>query len=67
MVRLTRLDGTDLFINARLIELVEASPDTVISLTTGRKVVVTEAVEEVVERVLAYHRSITWPPVREVP
>lgn len=60
MIRVSRLDGTELVLNAHLIEIVEAVPDTVISLTTGRKLVVRESVNELVERVLAYRRSI-WP------
>lgn len=64
MVRLTRLNGVEVVINADMIELVEASPDTVVSLSTGRKFVVAEPVDEVVERVKAYRRSLLWPVER---
>lgn len=54
MISVTRLNKTQLIINADLIENVEATPDTVITLTTGKKLVVLEAPEAVVERVIAY-------------
>lgn len=50
MISVTRLDGREIVVNAFLIELVESTPDTVLSLTTGRKVLVRESVEDVVER-----------------
>ncbi len=58
MIHLTRTDGADIVLNAQLIEIVEATPDTVISLTTGRKVLVRESVGQVVNRVIAYERRI---------
>lgn len=57
MIRLHRLDGTELVVNADLIEMVEATPDTVISLATGRKLVVRESVEGVIDRVMQFHRE----------
>lgn len=61
MIRATRLDNTPFVINAHLITTVEATPDTVITLTTERKVVVRESVREVVRRVTAYLRQIHGP------
>lgn len=60
MIKVTRLGGkaTLLVINADLIEFVESTPDTVITLTTGDKMVVRESVDEVVARVVAYKRAI---------
>ena len=57
MVKLTRLNKTILIVNAELIEFIEATPDTIVTLTTGRKVVVRESVEELIEKVVAYKRS----------
>jgi flagellar protein FlbD len=45
-------------LNSDLIKYVERSPDTVITLTTGEKIVVREPVEEVVARVVAFRRSV---------
>lgn len=58
MIELTRLGGETLVVNADLIETIEATPDTVVSLTTGRKLVVREAADEVIERVVAYRRRL---------
>ena len=58
MIKVTRLNNSEFFVNADLIEFVEATPDTVISLTTGKKIVVKESVEEVIEEIIAYHRKI---------
>lgn len=65
MIRVTRLNGTETVINADLIESVEATPDTVICLTTGHRYVVSESVEEVVARVLAYRLACRRCPEQE--
>lgn len=57
MVKLTRLNNTILIVNAELIEFIEATPDTIVTLTTGRKVVVRETVEDVIDKVVFYKRS----------
>ncbi|EKP93673.1 flagellar FlbD family protein [Thermaerobacter subterraneus] len=61
MVPVTRLDGREVVVNAELIETLEATPDTVITLTTGRRLVVREPVDRVIERVVAYRRRILAP------
>ena len=58
MIELTRFNGEHFVLNADLIEIVEATPDTVIRLTNGKKVIVREKVETVVERALAYARRV---------
>ncbi|MHB8078745.1 MAG: flagellar FlbD family protein [Candidatus Krumholzibacteriia bacterium] len=57
MIKVTKLNGSELVVNADLIEFVESTPDTLISLTTGRKIMVREALDDVVGRALAYRRS----------
>jgi len=57
MVKLTRLNNTILIVNAELIEFIESTPDTIVTLTTGRKVVVRETVEDVIDKVVLYKRS----------
>jgi flagellar protein FlbD len=54
MIEVTRLNGLPLTLNAELIKFVEATPDTLISLTTGEKIMVKEAVELITQRVLDY-------------
>jgi len=58
VVRLTRINHKPLVLNAELIEHIEASPDTVITMTNGQKFVVIETGEEVVAKVLDYQRSV---------
>ena len=58
MIRVTRLNGTKFVLNCELIETVEATPDTVISNIHGKKYVVVETVEEVVEKVIEYKGKI---------
>jgi flagellar protein FlbD len=57
MIKVSRLDGTEFVVNAELIELIETTPDTVLSLTDGDKYIVREPLDEVVARVIAYRRS----------
>ena len=58
MIEVTRLNGTTVLINSDLIETVEETPDTVISLTTGRKFIVKESRQEVKSLVKSYKRDI---------
>ncbi|MEW6227802.1 MAG: flagellar FlbD family protein [Bacillota bacterium] len=62
MVRVHRLDGSELVVNADLIETVEATPDTIITLTTGKKIVVRDSVDEVVSGVIGYKQAIALGP-----
>lgn len=64
MIKLTRFDRSQLVVNADLIEFIEATPDTVISLTTGKKILVTEAVDEIINKVVEYRRLIR-PIIKE--
>ena len=58
MIQLTRLNHIPLILNSDLIQHIEATPDTIIVLTTGQKFMVTETVNEVIEKVIQYRRSI---------
>lgn len=63
MIKVTRLRSKepDLVINAELIEMFESKPDTVITLTTGHKIIVQESTDELIRLVIAYKRSIHQP------
>jgi flagellar protein FlbD len=61
MIRLSRLKGEPLVLNSDLIEHIETTPDTVITLTTGQKVMVQESPEEIVSRVIDFRRQILAP------
>ena len=58
MIQVTRLNHIPLVLNSDLIEHIEVTPDTVITLTSGQKIMVLEGASEVVERVVAFRRSI---------
>ena len=58
MIRVTRLNGSQLVINALLIERVEATPDTIVRLTTGTQYVVRESRDDVCEMAVDFLRSI---------
>ncbi|MEW8977253.1 MAG: flagellar FlbD family protein [Symbiobacterium sp.] len=60
-LRRFRAKGGEFVVNADLIETVEATPDTVITLTTGHKVIVEESVDEVIRRVVEFRRACQAP------
>jgi flagellar protein FlbD len=69
MIRVTRLNGSDLVINADLIEFVEALPDTIISLVTGKKIMIRESADAVIQKVAEFKRlsSGSWTPKKVAP
>ena len=58
MIRLTRLNRAPMVLNADLIEHIDVTPDTVITLTTGQILRVRETAEEVVRRIVEFRRRI---------
>jgi flagellar protein FlbD len=60
MIKVTRLRATqpELVINADLIETIEATPDTVVTLTSDHKIIVQESPDEIIRMVIAYKRKI---------
>jgi flagellar protein FlbD len=62
MIQLTRLNHVPLILNSDLIEHVEITPDTVVTLVTGQRFMVLESANEVVELVRAFRRSICQCP-----
>lgn len=65
MIKVMRINSKELVVNAELIEFMEATPDTVISLTTGRKLVVADPIDAVIKKVLEYKRSVNSPVIVE--
>jgi len=57
MIKLTRLGGEPFVLNADLIRYVETCPDTYITLVSGDRLVVTETINEVVERAITYQQT----------
>lgn len=58
MVLVHRLKGEPLFLNADLIESIEATPDTVVTLADGRRLLLSDSPEDVVDRIRTYRASV---------
>ncbi len=58
IIKVTRLNGKSFTINALYIETVESSPDTIITFTTGKKIVVRETEEEVTKAIIQFYRAV---------
>lgn len=58
MIRLSRLNGQEVAINCDLIEWVEATPDTTVRMVSGHSLLVLEAVDEVIARIVSYRQEI---------
>ena len=56
MIKVTRINDKELVINADLIEFVESIPDTMISLTTGKKIMVKETIDQIIDLVAGFKR-----------
>jgi flagellar protein FlbD len=64
MITVTRLDGDEVLVNDDLIETVEHTPDTLISLTNGTKLFVLETPGQIVERIIAFRQTVLGGPGR---
>ena len=58
MIEVTKINGSKVLINPDLMELVEETPDTVITFTTGRKIIVKESRQEVNNLVKSYRKEL---------
>ena len=58
MITLTRMNDTQYTLNCELIEMIEETPDTVVTLVSGKKFIVKESREEIISRVCEYKRKI---------
>lgn len=59
MIKVTRFNDEQLIVNVQLIEMIESTPDTVITLTTGKKIVVKESTEEIIRQSIWFYRQIS--------
>jgi len=58
MIKVTRLNGREFFINPHQIENIESTPDTVITIMSGTKYVVKEKVDTIISRIIEYRRKL---------
>ena len=61
MIALTRLNGHSVMVNSDLIESLEETPDTVVTLTSGNKLIVRDTMTDVQRKIVAFKRSIYGP------
>ncbi|MCL2216337.1 MAG: flagellar FlbD family protein [Defluviitaleaceae bacterium] len=58
MITVTKINDRDIVVNCDLIELIESTPDTTLTTTTGRKIIVLDTVDEILAKVVAYKGRI---------
>lgn len=58
MIKVTLLDGKDIYVNAELIETIQETPDTIITLTNGKKMIVLDDPQDLLQKIVAYKRTI---------
>lgn len=66
MVELTRLNGNPMLLNSDLIKTAEASPDTMLTLINGEKIIVRESLDEILDRVQSYRARILAKMAQEL-
>ncbi|HNT33709.1 MAG TPA: flagellar FlbD family protein [bacterium] len=64
MIQLTHLRGAEFLLNAELIEFIENTPDTVVTMVSGKKYLVQESLQEIQQRVVDYRRRCLEPRTR---
>ncbi len=57
MIYVKKINGSDMVLNCELIECVEATPDTTITLNNGKKIMLSDSVDDVVQKVIDYRRK----------
>jgi len=65
VIKVTRLNNSEIVINSELIEFVESSPDTIISLTDGKKIMVKETPDQIIRKVADFKRLSFGIDVKE--
>lgn len=64
MIKLTKLNGNPIALNSDLIKTAEASPDTMLTLINGEKLIVREELDEVIERIVRYRARLLAVSIR---
>lgn len=58
MIIVTKINDSEIVINPELIEIMQETPDTTITLTTGRKLIVKEPVDEIIDKIKKYKKNL---------
>jgi flagellar protein FlbD len=64
LIFVQRFDGKKIVINGDLIEMIETTPDTIITMTTGKKITVKDTVEDIIGKVKTYKKEINLPLIK---
>jgi flagellar protein FlbD len=65
VIFITRTNGTRIYLNPELIQTVEATPDTVITLVNNKKMIARDTPQEIAERYIEYRRKVMSPAVSD--
>lgn len=66
MIRLTKLNGKEFYLNAELIEMIETTPDTIISLITDKKIIVLEDIDTIIDKILEFKKKLEKFPEEKI-
>ena len=58
MIKLKKINGEEIVVNASLIESIQSTPDTVLTLTSNKKILLMDEVDEVIEKIITYYQRI---------
>jgi len=64
LIFVQRFDGKKIVVNGELIEMIESTPETIITMTTGKKITVKDSIEELVEKVKKYKKELALPVIK---
>ena len=64
MIKLTRLNDTEIMVNAEQIKYVESTPDTIVTLMNNEKILVTDTVDEIIQKAIEFKR-VSYPIVQD--
>lgn len=64
MIEVTKINGAKLMINPNIIEVIEETPDTVLTLTTGRKLILKESSQEIQNLVKTWNKEVFCTTIR---
>lgn len=67
MIRLTRTNGTKFYLNPELIQTVEETPDTIVTLINSKKIIVKNTSQEIAELFIEYRRKTLAPFISQEP
>lgn len=64
MIYVTKINGEEILINNHLVEYAEVTPDTVLTFSNGKKMIIKESLDEFQKLVIAYEHQVLQGPIR---